>query len=454
MIVAYRPSDILLAGHPFVALQQELKRQNLCREVRIALLSRPDIEDYLRLEFSAASLPEGLVEFVHHRTEGNPLFMSELVRRLRERGMLQQPLEFLERDLPESVRATIQRRIGQLDAEELALLSAASVQGQEFDSRIVADVLAVDAAVVEERLIRLERVHGFVRRLHEKELPDSSISVSYSFAHVLYQHAIDENLAPSRKAALSLAAGEAVLLRHRASPSNAASRLAMLFEAAHDFARAADFFILAAINAAAFYANEEALNLSRRAIANAEKLQGSACHARVAAAASQVAQLQMVLSRFEDATADFAVAEQAALAAGDVEAQVNAICGGALAQFYQRKMDATREAAGRALVIAKTAELEPAIATAEAVLGMERMCVGEAAEAQHRFSRSIPVLISRGPPPHALETVAFSGLLHSWELDYESSHRIVNRTLQRVARSRFAIPHRLESVRSRHGVVQ
>ena len=123
-------------------------------------------------------------------------------------------------------------------------------------------------------MARLERVHGFVRRLHDKELPDSSISVSYSFAHVLYQHAIDENLAPSRKAALSLAAGEAVLLRHRASPSSAASRLAMLFEAAHDFERAADFFILAAVNAAAFYANEEALNLSRRAIANAEKLHG------------------------------------------------------------------------------------------------------------------------------------------------------------------------------------
>jgi DNA-binding winged helix-turn-helix (wHTH) protein/tetratricopeptide (TPR) repeat protein len=431
VIVAYRPSDILLASHPFVSLQQELKRQNLCREVRIELLSRPDIEDYLRLEFSTDSLPEGLAEFVHQRTEGNPLFMSELVRRLGERGMLQQPLEFLARDLPESVRATIQRRIDHLDTDELALLSAASVQGQEFDSRIVADVLGVDAAVVEDRLVRLERVHGFVRRLHEKELPDSSISVSYSFAHVLYHHAIAENVSPSRKIALSLAAGEAVLLRHRTSPSSAASRLGMLFEAAHDFERAADFFILAAVNAAAIYANEEALNLTRRAITNAERLRGSACHSRVSAAASQMAQLHMVLSRFQDASADFTVAELAALGAGDVEAQVNAICGVALAQFYQRKMDETREAAGRALAIAKAAQLEAAIAMAEAVLGMERMCLGETAEAQHRFSRSIPVLINCAPPPHALETVAFSGLLHAWELNYESSHRIVSRTLQR-----------------------
>src|SRR5262249_22926210 len=145
-----RPSDILLANHPFVALQQEMKRQNLCREIRIELLSQPDIEDYLRLEFATGNLPEGLAEFIHQRTEGNPLFMTELIRHLHERGNLEQSIDRLERDLPESVRATIEKRIGQLDPGELALLAAASVQGQEFESRIVADVLSLDPAVAEE----------------------------------------------------------------------------------------------------------------------------------------------------------------------------------------------------------------------------------------------------------------------------------------------------------------
>ena len=109
---------------------------------------------------------------------------------------------------------------------------------------------------------------------------------------------------------------------------------------------------------------------------NAEKLPGSASHTRVLAAASQIAQLQMVLSRFADAAADFIIAEKAAPAAGDLEAQVSAICGGALAHFYQRHMETTREIASRALDIAEAAGSEPAIASAQAVVGLERMCFG------------------------------------------------------------------------------
>src|SRR5262249_27677459 len=153
--------------------------------------------------------PAGLVDSVHRHTEGNPLFMSELVRHLRERSSLD-AFNSLKTDLPESVRSMIQRRIGYLNQEEKALLAAASIQGQEFDSRIVADVLGEDAASVEERLLRLDHAHALVRRLHEKELPDRSLSVTYGFAHALYQHAFDEDLAVSRRAALSLASAEAL----------------------------------------------------------------------------------------------------------------------------------------------------------------------------------------------------------------------------------------------------
>jgi tetratricopeptide (TPR) repeat protein len=230
---------------------------------------------------------------------------------------------------------------------------------------------------------------------------------------------------------LSQSTAEALLKRHAISLPPVASRLAILFETGRDHERAADLFIVAAANAAQLYANEEAVSLSRRAIANAEKLQGTASHARILAAASQVGQLQMVLSRFPDAAADFSIAEKAAQAAGDLEAHVNAICGGALAQFYQRRMEETREIAGRALAIAEEAGSEPAIAAAQAVVGLERMCFGAINAAEESFERSIPVLIKRGPPPQALEAMAFSGLLKAWQLDYESSHRTVNYTLQR-----------------------
>jgi tetratricopeptide (TPR) repeat protein len=319
-----------------------------------------------------------------------------------------------------------------LGKDEMALLATAAVQGHEFDSRIVADVLKLDAATVEERLQRLDRVHAFVRRLHDKELPDRSISVSYSFAHTLYQHAIEETLTPSRKASLSQSTAEALLVRHKGHSAPLASRLAVLFEAARDFEQSADYFITAAANAAKLYANEEAVLLSRRAVTNAKKLDGNAYHTRVAAAASQQGQLHMVLSRFEDAAADFECAENAAQAAGDIEAQVNAICARALAQFYQRNMGATREVASHALAVAQTGKSEIGIASAEAIRGLEQLCFGAVDDAEASFQRSVPLLIKRTPPPAALEALTFSGLLRAWQLDYASSHRITEWTMQQA----------------------
>ena len=432
IVVAYRSSDLTLAGHPFIALRQELQRQNLCRELPMGLLRPEDIERYLRLEFPSHNLPPELPGFIHHRTEGNPLFVTELIRQFREKDSSEMSIGSLERDLPESLRSMIDRRVNRLNEDELKLLAAAAVQGQEFDSRIIADVLELDAAVVEERLSRLDRVHSFVRQLQEKGFPDSSISLSYSFVHILYQHAIEETLTPSRRVALSKASAQALLSRHETQPAAVASRLAMLFEMARDFEQAADFFIAAAANAARLYANEEAVILSRRAIANAEKLQGKACHARVAAAASQLGQLRMVLSRFHDAAAAFEQAENAAQTAGDVEAQVNAICAGALSQFYQRRMELTRDMAGRALSIAQEAKSELGTASAEAVLGLVRLCFGATEEAEARFQRSVPVLIQHTPPPHALEAITFAGLLQAWRLEYASSHRTTAWTMRQA----------------------
>src|SRR5262249_12480129 len=151
VVAAYRPADLMLAAHPFIAMQQEMKRHSVCTEIPVGLLARADIENYLGIELAPSFLPEGFVDFVQQRTDGNPLFMTELVRHLRERSSLG-TLDSLRGDLPESVRSMIQRRVGHLNQEEMALLAAASIQGQEFDSRIVADALGDDAAAVEDRL--------------------------------------------------------------------------------------------------------------------------------------------------------------------------------------------------------------------------------------------------------------------------------------------------------------
>jgi DNA-binding winged helix-turn-helix (wHTH) protein/tetratricopeptide (TPR) repeat protein len=419
MVVAYRPSEMLIGRHPFVAVRQELQKQHLCREIAVELLSPDDIRKYLSLELPDQDVPQSFTEFIFRRTEGNPLFVVDLVRHLRGKGALSSPPDLIEHHLPESVRSMIQRRMEQLDESEMELLAAAAVQGHEFDARIVADVLHLAPTVVEERLRRLDRVHFFVRFIRERELQDGSLSLSYAFAHALYHHGIDETLTPSRRVALSRDAAEAILRRYRDSAALVASQVAFLFETARDFERASDFFLIAAANATRLYANEEGVSLSRRAITAANKLDGSARFGRVLAATLQMGQLHALLSRFEEAASDFAAAEDCAERFGDVDGRVRAVCGRAMAFFGLRRMDEVRREVERASDLARGSGSLVAEASVDALLAVDRMNVGDVAAAEHHFNRAVPVLRREKLWVQHLDTISVRGLLHHMRLEYE-----------------------------------
>jgi tetratricopeptide (TPR) repeat protein len=280
MVVAYRPSELRLARHPFLELLPDLQARRVCQELALEFLSRQLVDRYLALEFPDHRLPPALTELIHGKTEGSPLFVTDVVRYLRDRQVvaksqghwvLQGQLPDIEHDLPASTRAMIERKIAQLDDEDRRLLVAASVQGDEFDSAVVADALALDPGQVEERLANLERVHAFVRSVGERELPDRALTLRYRFTHMLYQNALYASLGPTRRAELSRSVADALLARH-GSVGTVASELAKLFEAARDLPRAAGYYVLAAQGAARIFAYQEVITLARRGLKLLETL--------------------------------------------------------------------------------------------------------------------------------------------------------------------------------------
>jgi predicted ATPase len=275
LVLTYRPTELLVARHPFRQVMLELQGRGVCRDVRLGFLGRADIDAYLALAFPGHALPADFADLIHARTEGNPLFMVDLLRDLRERGViaedrgrwgLARAVPDLQNELPESVRGLIQRKLDRLDGGDYRLLAAASVQGYEFDSAVVAEALALEPADVEERLQVLDQVHGLVHLVREQELPDRTLTLRYGFVHVLYQNALYHSLPPTRRAAWSLAQAEA-LHRHYGDQSQAvAAELACLFEAAREHGRAADQLLLAAQNAARVFAHQDAVALARRGL--------------------------------------------------------------------------------------------------------------------------------------------------------------------------------------------
>jgi predicted ATPase len=276
LVLTYRPSDLLRSKHPFGPVKLVLQGRGVCREIALPFLSRDDFDRYLELAFAGHQFPAELAAVLHARTEGNPLFMVDLLRYLRDRGVIVQDrgrwalaraLPDLQRELPESVRGMIQRKVDHLNEADRQLLMAASVQGPEFDSAVVARVLGREAADVEERLDALERVHVMVRLVREQTFPDRTLTLRYGFVHVLYQNALYAALQPTRRAAWSAAAAGALLGHYGEKSAGLAAELAMLFEAARDPERAADHYRVAAENAARIFAHQETLALARRGLA-------------------------------------------------------------------------------------------------------------------------------------------------------------------------------------------
>src|SRR5262249_23566967 len=138
--------------------------------IRLAGLSEPEVGRLA--EVTARSAPrKQLVRALHTETDGNPLFVSEIVRLLAAEGRLgaEGPADI---PIPETIREAIGRRLGKLSGECRRVLSLGSVFGREFGLvalERVADYTGIDKllSVLDEALAArvVEEVPGAVGRL-------------------------------------------------------------------------------------------------------------------------------------------------------------------------------------------------------------------------------------------------------------------------------------------------
>jgi adenylate cyclase len=275
IVTTARPSELAQGKHPFLSMKLDLLSRGMCREIQLSSLRIEDVSRYLALRFPEHAFPPALAGVLHQRTEGNPLFMADLVRDLRRRQVVAQiegrwrlveDVSSVERELPQSIRSAVQRKLESLDEEDRRLLSAASVQGVDFDTALIAGALNLREDDVEDRLERLEREHALVQFVDEWEAPDRSLTLRYRFSHHLYHSAFYESLRATRRASLSRAIAERTVQRLGADVGEHAAHVALLFETARDGVQAARYWNRAARAAARLYAHDETARLAQRGL--------------------------------------------------------------------------------------------------------------------------------------------------------------------------------------------
>jgi DNA-binding SARP family transcriptional activator len=167
-----------------------LARRPEVSRLELGALAEPDVAAIL----TEAGRPAALAPRVRAMTEGNPFFVSEVVRALGEG------------DAPEDavtprVRDVVRWRLARLPAGAAEVLTAAAVAGDEFDADVVAAAAGVDAERAFDALEAAERAR-LVR-------PSGALD-RFAFAHALVRQTIVGELAAGRRVRLHARVAEAL----------------------------------------------------------------------------------------------------------------------------------------------------------------------------------------------------------------------------------------------------
>lgn len=294
LVIATCRSTELSMDDPLLRVQQELRLRRQTTEIALRFLTETEVGAYLAARFDAGTEDSAsftsLARVIHHATDGNPLFMVNLVDDLVTQGKLvragdgwhlPQPISELELTVPESLRQLLDRQIARLEEEDAGLLEVASLVGAEFTTAAVAAGLGVSEARVEARCERLAQRGHFLRASTVASLPDGVITGRYRFAHALHQKVLYERQPAARRARMHRRIAHWARDVYGGRAHEIAAELAMHFERGQDYAQAVHFLAEAAQNALRRSANREAIDLLGRGLVLVAKLPDAATRAHI-----------------------------------------------------------------------------------------------------------------------------------------------------------------------------
>jgi tetratricopeptide (TPR) repeat protein len=256
-------------SHPLSAALAELRRVSTYGRVLLRGLNADEVQRMLE-SITRESVPWGLAEAVHRQTEGNPLFVQEVVRYLVEEGLITRkegrwrptkdtPLEM---SIPEGLRDVIGKRLSLLSPECNQLLSVASVIGREFALETLKAVAGINEDVFVNALKEAVRL-SILEEHSQRGL------VRYRFTHAFFRQTLYEEMIAPQRLKLHQQVARSLETLYAKRPDEHAAELAEQFSHSTDRAdlvKAVSYGEMAAKRATDVYAYGEAVRLLEQAL--------------------------------------------------------------------------------------------------------------------------------------------------------------------------------------------
>jgi DNA-binding CsgD family transcriptional regulator len=257
ILATYR--DIgLFRHHPLVSTLGGLTRQPNFLRVPLGGIDRSAIRSFVRS--SLGRLPtEDMVRELYARSQGNPLFLTEMVRLLLYEGERQERMT----PVPEGVKDVIHRRLSLLSEECCQVLTIASVVGNEFDLTLL-DMLIKDRPL--DKIIQVMEEAVSARLIEELPQPIGR----YRFTHVLIQETLMNDLSSIRRAHLHCHIAESIKKMYESSIRPHAAEIAHHLAEAVPISNSSmlvNYSVMAGEQALTAYAYEDAVDYFQQGLA-------------------------------------------------------------------------------------------------------------------------------------------------------------------------------------------
>jgi predicted ATPase/DNA-binding SARP family transcriptional activator len=280
LLGAYRSEDVALGRqgerHPLEGVIHEL--QMGLGDIHIDLMQNEGV-DFVEalLDSEPNQLSMDFRRLLHRHTAGHPLFTIELLRGMQLRGDIYrnelgkwvESTQLNWDKLPVRVEAVIAERIGHLPKDYQEMLSAASVEGEQFTAEILASILEKDEQEVIQILSQeIGKRHRLVVAQSCKQIREQTLSI-YRFRHFLYQKYLYQHLDQVEKARLHGKMGsvlEAVYLQDLVKYPEINHQLARHFDLADLVEKAVPYYIGFGKYAIQLGANREAITHFERTL--------------------------------------------------------------------------------------------------------------------------------------------------------------------------------------------
>jgi transcriptional regulator with AAA-type ATPase domain/tetratricopeptide (TPR) repeat protein len=222
-------------------------------QVALPPLAPDEALQIVRSVLPGEAVSESLVELILARAEGNPLFLEELARALREQRGEASPT------VPSTIQGVLLGRIDRLSVEDKRLLQIAAVVGKDVSLAILDRVADLPAGVLREGLTRLTRAEF----LDEVE---AGADTGYTFRHALTHEVAYGSLLPEWRRDLHVRIVDAIERLHGERLDDHIERVALHALYGEIFPEAVDYLHRAGIKALARAAHRESVRWFEQAL--------------------------------------------------------------------------------------------------------------------------------------------------------------------------------------------